>query len=115
RGAANLASLFVHLELRQVLKRHSVHGNRCLSRPLPNLKISIAHSVSRFLHPASRFTVRPRSTQEFAPPVYRIVTKAKPGRASKQLPGLRSAFALYRGRKRKTSSLECRLPGLRPC
>src|SRR6266571_4579152 len=64
---------------------------------------------------SNSFTVPVRSAQEFAPPVCRIATKAKPGRASKQLPILKSAFALCRGRKRKTSSLECRLPGRRPC
>src|SRR6266487_4228859 len=57
RGAANLAALFVHLELRQVLECHAMHTNRHLSRQLPNLEISIAHSpiphpVPRIPHPA---------------------------------------------------------------
>src|SRR5882724_8043748 len=56
RGAANLASLLVHLELRQVLKCHAMHSNRDLSRQLPNLEISIAHSRSRILRLASRIT-----------------------------------------------------------
>src|SRR5881392_1402702 len=50
RGAANLASLLVHLELRQVLECHAMHSNRHLSRQLPNLKISIAHRASLILH-----------------------------------------------------------------
>src|SRR6266498_3560041 len=50
RGAANLASLLVHLELRQVLECHAMHSNRHLSRQLPNLKISIAHRASRIPH-----------------------------------------------------------------
>src|SRR6266481_2136170 len=81
-GPANLASLLVHLELRQVLKCHAMHSNRDLSGQLPNLKLSIAHSVSRFLHLASRFTVPPRSSQELAPLVCRIATKAKLKRES---------------------------------
>src|SRR5216117_1009932 len=54
RGAANLAALFIHLELRQDLECHAMHSNRHLSRQLPNLEISIAHSASRILHPGSR-------------------------------------------------------------
>src|SRR6266513_1703082 len=113
RGAADLASLLVHLELGQVLERHAMHSNRYFSRQLPNLEIAIAHSGSRILHLASRITVPVRSAQEFAPPVYRTAAKAKPGHASKPLPILRSAFALCPGRKRKTSSLESRWPALR--
>src|ERR1041384_4099712 len=54
RRTPNLANLFVHLKLRQVLERHTMHGNRYLSRQLPNLKISIAHSASQILHLTSR-------------------------------------------------------------
>src|SRR5439155_10957470 len=50
RRAANLAALFIHLELRQVLECRAMHSNRHLSRQLPNLKISIAHRASRILH-----------------------------------------------------------------
>src|SRR5947208_414721 len=60
-------------------------------------------------------TVPPRSAQEFAQCVCRTATKAKLKRASKQLPNQRSAFALCRGRKRRTSSLESRWPALRLC
>src|SRR5438874_12202614 len=54
RGAPNLAALLVHLELRQVLERHAMHGSCCFTRQLPNLKISVAHCVSRISHLASR-------------------------------------------------------------
>src|SRR6266516_6075797 len=48
RGAANLAALFIHLELRQVLECHAMHSNRHLSRQLPNL-----HPGSRIQHHSS--------------------------------------------------------------
>src|SRR5437763_6135230 len=56
RGATNLAALFEHLELWQVSECHAMHSNRYFSRQLPNLKISIAHTVSRIRvpHPASQ-------------------------------------------------------------
>src|SRR5207247_974397 len=50
RRAANLAALFIHLELRQVLECHAMNSNRHLSRQRPNLEISIAHRGSRILH-----------------------------------------------------------------
>src|SRR6476620_9469480 len=51
RRATNLAGFLVHLELRQVLECHAVHSTRYVSRQFPNLKISIAHCVSRSLQP----------------------------------------------------------------
>src|SRR5206468_4633517 len=65
RGAPNLAGFLVHLEVRQVLECHAMHGNRYLSRQLPNLKFSVAHPASRIPCLASRITVRPRSAQAF--------------------------------------------------
>src|SRR5436190_4740809 len=53
-GAANLATLLIHLELRQVLECHAMHSNRDLLCQLPNLEISITHSTSRILYLASR-------------------------------------------------------------
>src|SRR5438876_11148069 len=52
RGATNLAGFLVHLELRQVLECHAMHGNRYLPRQLPNLKIPVAHPhlASRIPH-----------------------------------------------------------------
>src|SRR5437867_11398947 len=64
RRAANLAALFIHLELRQVLECHAMHSNRHLSCQFPNLKISIAHRASRILHLASRITHTPRSAPQ---------------------------------------------------
>jgi len=50
----NLTSFFVHFELGQFLKCHPMDGNCRLSRQLPNLKITVAHLVSRIPDPGSR-------------------------------------------------------------
>src|SRR6266404_6162120 len=50
----NLACLFVHLELRQLLKRHAMHPDRGLLRQLPNLKVAIVHLLSRIPNLTSR-------------------------------------------------------------
>src|SRR5262249_28210490 len=113
RGAANLAGFLVHLELRQALQCHAMHGNRRLSRQLPNLKISIAHSASRILQLASRITIRPRSAQAFVPSVCHIAMKATPARASKQPLVPRSTSAPCPGRRRKKSWPEYRSPSPR--
>src|SRR4030095_6195871 len=111
RGAANLACFFVHLELRQLLQCHAMHGSRYLSRQLPNLKISIAHSASRIPQLGSRITIRPRSARAFVPSACHIAMKATPSRAAKQPRAPRSTSAPCRGRRRKKSWPEYRSPG----
>ena len=75
RRTPNLASLFVHLKLWQVLERQPMHSNRYLSRQLQNLKFSVAHptscilpSVPRISHLASQlvFDQRRHSFDAFA-------------------------------------------------
>src|SRR5438128_7495237 len=112
RGASNLATLLIHLELWQVLERHAMHSNRYLSRQLPNFKISIAHRVSRIPHLAFRITIRLRakSRRELVLFACRIAMKATPERASKLPRVPRSVSAPCPGRTRKRSSPECRQP-----
>src|SRR5262249_16814116 len=62
RGATNLATLFEHLEFRQLLKRRSMYRNHYLPSPLPNIKISIAHSVFRILPLAPRIAYHSSSS-----------------------------------------------------
>src|SRR5207249_9742601 len=110
---------FCHLTSKPVLRGRAVPGEKKKNQQQQqdidqwrqlNTGMMQRRVTTQIHYSLSRLTVPVRSAQEFAPRVCRTATKAKPKRASKQLPTPRSAFALCRGRKRRTSSLQSQWP-----